>query len=382
MTKSQDDTGVISFGLVEDGGSVGQVYTKSGSGYNEAGWEDSTGGSSDHGGLTGLSDDDHEQYTYEVFCATHLNSPVIDIGAPYFGLEGIFPALQYISAGRKILLTNQTAASINGVYEVPDDWFGGGGSTSASIPVDYLTAEWAGRGIRITTVTTEFSRGTLTWLPLSNDGIEFYFGPVIDQNYIFPVVAWWAENVDVGSYISALAPGWLHYLNGQDTPSENGWYVEAYTGNLIKDEGLTIAVSTSLGHGFWASHLNGVSQFPKYLWIKNLSDGLYRQIYPPSSTTPSTYISSGNHDVSISDSGRVIEMADSSAASVTILTNASTAIDLGTTFQVYAAGTGTYTIQGAAGVTVRNAGNIASQFGTVSLRKRAENEWVLSGDVV
>jgi hypothetical protein len=57
------------------------------------------------------------------------------------------------------------------------------------------------------------------------------------------------------------------------------------------------------------------------------------------------------------------------------------AFPLGTVINVYRAGTGSVTISGAAGVTVRNAGAISDQFGEVSLRKRGTDEWVLSGDV-
>jgi hypothetical protein len=57
------------------------------------------------------------------------------------------------------------------------------------------------------------------------------------------------------------------------------------------------------------------------------------------------------------------------------------AFPLGTVINVYRAGTGSVTISGAAGVTVRNGGAISDQFGEVSLRKRGTDEWVLSGDV-
>ena len=53
---SQDDTGILGVGHIEDGGSVGQVYTKLGPGYNEAGWADSAAsaiGGASWGAITG-----------------------------------------------------------------------------------------------------------------------------------------------------------------------------------------------------------------------------------------------------------------------------------------------------------------------------------------
>lgn len=84
----------------------------------------------------------------------------------------------------------------------------------------------------------------------------------------------------------------------------------------------------------------------------------------------------------LTDAGKVIEMDDSGPLVLTIPTNASVAFPIGTVLEVIALGSGTVTIAPAGGVTlysVDSLTDIAAQYGTVSLRKRATNTWVLAG---
>lgn len=87
------------------------------------------------------------------------------------------------------------------------------------------------------------------------------------------------------------------------------------------------------------------------------------------------------------DAGRVVAVNSSSAVNVTVPTHASVPFPAGTVVNVYRAGSGTVTILRASGVTVRASGvadvtsaRIPERYGEVSLRKRADNEWVLVGD--
>jgi hypothetical protein len=83
-----------------------------------------------------------------------------------------------------------------------------------------------------------------------------------------------------------------------------------------------------------------------------------------------------NATLAIGDTGRVVRFNSSAARTCTVPANATVAFPIGTIVGIYNSGSGTVTVAGAAGVTVRNAGPI-SQFFEVSLRKRATNEWVL-----
>ena len=90
---------------------------------------------------------------------------------------------------------------------------------------------------------------------------------------------------------------------------------------------------------------------------------------------------SANVTLSLADREHVVAIDSGSNLTVTVPTNASVEFPLGTVVNVYRAGSGSVSIVGQSGVTIRNAGSIPDQFGEVSLRKRATDEWVLVGEV-
>lgn len=81
------------------------------------------------------------------------------------------------------------------------------------------------------------------------------------------------------------------------------------------------------------------------------------------------------------DAGKCIEMNSSSAHSLQVPNNSTVAFPIGTVVEIYAAGTGVITVAAMGGVTVRNIGALSSQYATASLRKRATDEWVLTGEL-
>lgn len=87
----------------------------------------------------------------------------------------------------------------------------------------------------------------------------------------------------------------------------------------------------------------------------------------------------------IDDRATVVEMNLAGANQVSVPTNASVAFPIGTVIAVYQMGAGQTTIAAVTPgtTTVRNASSatVRAQFATVYLRKRANDEWVLSGDV-
>jgi hypothetical protein len=91
---------------------------------------------------------------------------------------------------------------------------------------------------------------------------------------------------------------------------------------------------------------------------------------------------SSDYTLVLSDLAKVVTFDTSESLTLFVPSNASVPFPIGSVVNVYyAGGSGTITIQGAAGVTVRNAGAIADPYVEVSLRKRATDEWVLSGNV-
>ncbi len=79
----------------------------------------------------------------------------------------------------------------------------------------------------------------------------------------------------------------------------------------------------------------------------------------------------------------LIEMGSSSALTLTIPLNSSIAYPVGTSFDILQTGTGQVTIAGAAGVTVNATPGLKlrTQWSSATLFKRAENTWVVFGDL-
>lgn len=83
----------------------------------------------------------------------------------------------------------------------------------------------------------------------------------------------------------------------------------------------------------------------------------------------------------LADAGKVVEMNNASANTLTVPPNSSVAFDIGTVIGVYRMGAGSTTVVQGSGVTVRNVGSLRAQYSEASLRKRATDEWVLAGDL-
>ena len=115
------------------------------------------------------------------------------------------------------------------------------------------------------------------------------------------------------------------------------------------------------------------------------------------STLPSTYltiteantraliqenIQTGNYTLQLSDANKVVAVNNSAEATVTVPSNSSVAFPIGSIVNVYAMSNQTLNVAGAAGVAVRNAGRLFERYVEVSLRKRATDEWVASGNII
>lgn len=101
--------------------------------------------------------------------------------------------------------------------------------------------------------------------------------------------------------------------------------------------------------------------------------------YSVSATTQS----GTTYTLALTDRGKVVEFTNAGAVALTVPTNASVAFPIGTIIGLLQYGAGQVTISGA-GVTLRSASGFktAAQYSTVWLRKRATDEWVVTGDSV
>jgi len=116
--------------------------------------------------------------------------------------------------------------------------------------------------------------------------------------------------------------------------------------------------------------------------VYNATSGAWEIVTPP--FAPLYFVENvrtANYTLALSDVAKVVAFDSSSNLTLTVPLNSSVAFPIGAVINVYRAGTGTVTVAGASGVTVRNVGEITDQFGEVSLRKRGTDEWVLTGDI-
>ena len=85
----------------------------------------------------------------------------------------------------------------------------------------------------------------------------------------------------------------------------------------------------------------------------------------------------------LTDRDKLVEVSSSSGVTLTIPTNSSVAYPVGTSIDVLQTGAGQVTIAGAAGVTVNATPGLKlrTQWSSATLFKRAENTWVVYGDL-
>lgn len=85
----------------------------------------------------------------------------------------------------------------------------------------------------------------------------------------------------------------------------------------------------------------------------------------------------------LTDVSKCIEFNKATAIKCTVPTNASVAFEVGTIIELSQTGAGQLSVVAAGGVTIRSPStlNARARYSTMSLRKRATNEWLLSGDL-
>lgn len=123
--------------------------------------------------------------------------------------------------------------------------------------------------------------------------------------------------------------------------------------------------------GTWGTELN------TFLQVAHKDDGTLKDI--------EQNVRTASYTLALSDNGKVIEMNVAGANTLTVPPNSSVAFPIGTLIAVDQLGAGQTTITPGSGVTIRSSGGltkIKGQYSSVSLRKRATDEWVLVGDLV
>lgn len=91
------------------------------------------------------------------------------------------------------------------------------------------------------------------------------------------------------------------------------------------------------------------------------------------------------YTVGLSDAGKLIEMNNAAANTVTIPPNSSVAFPIGTIINVTATGAGQTTLVAGSGVTLRSYGNklkLTGQYSQAVLIKRSTDIWAVAGDLI
>ena len=115
--------------------------------------------------------------------------------------------------------------------------------------------------------------------------------------------------------------------------------------------------------------------------LQYIEDGLEAAAAP---TVTATTQAGTSYTLVLADAGTAVEFTSASSVTVTVPPNASVAYATGTIIELLRYGAGTLTVAPGAGVTIRSPGSLLSansQYSSLSLRKRATNEWVLAGDL-
>lgn len=92
---------------------------------------------------------------------------------------------------------------------------------------------------------------------------------------------------------------------------------------------------------------------------------------------------SANYTLVLTDNNKAIESTSATAITVTIPPNSSVAFAVGAVVEIAQIGAGQVTIAAGAGVTLRTSSSLTTraQYSALSIRQRATDDWILSGDM-
>lgn len=163
-----------------------------------------------------------------------------------------------------------------------------------------------------------------------------------------------------------------------------------FTGQSLTSSGLTGATSASRYVGATAAGAPASGTFAVGDFIIDRSGGIW---VCTTAGSPGTWTAvratpitsntqTSNYTLALGDAGAVVEMNSASAITLTIPTNASVNFAIGTIIDLFQLGAGGLTVAGPS-VTLRYLStlNATGQYAAIRLRKRATDEWAVSGDL-
>ena len=205
----------------------------------------------------------------------------------------------------------------------------------------------------------------------------------------------------------------LNWVNATDawTSSED---FNLLSGKVYEIDGTSVLSGSTLGSGVTASSLTSVGTITSGTWngttiavanggtgITSFGTGVATFLGTPSSANFASMISdeigtgnvllsdmatsaqSASYTLVLADKAKVVEMSVGSANNLTVPLNSSVAFPTGTQIHIVQTGTGQTTVVATGGVTINTATTLKlrAQWSAATLVKRAENTWVLLGDL-
>jgi hypothetical protein len=186
------------------------------------------------------------------------------------------------------------------------------------------------------------------------------------------------------------------------------------SGKAYEIAGTSVITGSTLGSGVTASSLTSVGTITSGIWngttiavanggtgITSFGTGVATFLGTPSSANFASMISdeigtgnvllsdmatsaqSASYTLVLADKAKVVEMSVGSANNLTVPLNASVAFPVGTQIHIVQTGSGQTTVVATGGVTINTATTLKlrAQWSAATLIKRAENTWVLVGDL-
>lgn len=157
--------------------------------------------------------------------------------------------------------------------------------------------------------------------------------------------------------------------------------VQGAINELDTEKASVVSLNTHIADGTAAHGASAISNVPSGNITSTDVQGAINEL-DAKGISPNSQTS--NYTLLLTDAGKAVEMANASARTVTVPPNSSVAFPVGAVLEVCRMGTGAVTIASGVGVTIRSTNNrlsISGQYGAVSLRKRATDEWVLNGSL-
>lgn len=230
--------------------------------------------------------------------------------------------------------------------------------------------------LALTDVTTANATTALHGLLPKLDGVSTHFldgtggysvpaGSASDATVTFTDITTNNATTALHGFLKKLDGTATHFLDG------TGAYSTPTGAGLSLSDVTTNNATTAL-HGFLPKLGGSTSQVL-------LGDGTWALQAPYS-----TNVQTAAYTAVLGDAGKILEVGVSSAATVTIPTNASVAFPVGTSIALFQQGAGQVTITPASGATILSASSkvkLTGQYSSAAIRKQLTDTWILAGDI-